>query len=87
MCTYAFLCIQSPEALSNPNGMNWEPQPSWCAHRYGDDYGFGMLHVYNNSAIQWQYLRSGDGMCVFFVCCFFVLFFFFFWTYAHAQTR
>jgi hypothetical protein len=46
--------------LSNPNNTNWVPAP-WTATRYGDDYGFSMLHVLNSTALYWEFFRSGDG--------------------------
>jgi len=50
-----------PEGLSNANNSNWVPIPSWCAHRFGDDYGFGVLKILSNTQLTWQWFRAGDG--------------------------
>jgi len=55
------------EGLSNTQNSSWNnPPPSWSAHRYGEDWGFGWLTISVDTENQqnlanWRFYRAGDG--------------------------
>ncbi|PRP80841.1 iron/zinc purple acid phosphatase-like protein-like isoform 1 [Planoprotostelium fungivorum] len=57
-------CEQSLEGLKNEHETKWDlPQPEWSAHRYGSDYGYGILTVTNGTHLDWKFYRvSDDGL-------------------------
>jgi len=54
-------CAGSLEGLKNEHETKWDqPAPSWSAHRYGSDYGYGILTVTNSTNLDWKFYRVGD---------------------------
>jgi len=54
----------SDEGLSNNEWFEWtvgSDSWSYLAHRYGVDYGYGMMSIENSTHLHWQYFRSGDN--------------------------
>jgi len=54
-------CAGNTEGLTNGGEKNWEPQPEWSAHRFGDAYGYGILTVNGASHLNWVFYRVDTG--------------------------
>jgi len=55
-------CAGNMEGLENKDEHDWnDPQPEWSAHRYGSDFGYGILTVSNNTHLNWKFFRAQDG--------------------------
>ena len=46
--------------MQNRDPKSWQPQPEWSAYRYGEGYGYGVLHVINDTHLNWKMYRSAD---------------------------
>jgi len=53
-------CAGNLERLENENEKDWTPQPEWSAHRFGTDYGYGILDVQNGTHLHWKFYRATD---------------------------
>jgi len=52
------------EGLSDKHWYDWtvgSEKWNWWAHRFGTDYGYGMLTVFNATHLHWGFFRSGDN--------------------------
>jgi len=52
------------EGLSNNKEDSWEPGSekwSWYGYRFGTDFGYGVIHVFNGTHLYWEFRRSGDN--------------------------
>jgi len=50
------------EGLENGKEHNWDsPPPAWSAFRYGDDYGYALMTIHNDTHLSWKLYRAGDG--------------------------
>jgi len=52
------------EGLSNKKSDSWQPHSeewSWYGHRYGEDFGYGMIYVFNETHLHWEFKKSGDN--------------------------
>jgi len=54
----------SLEGLKNEHETKWDvPEPEWSAHRFGSDYGYGILTVTNGTNLDWKFYRvTDDGL-------------------------
>jgi len=50
------------EGLENGGEEDWtQPQPEWSAFRFGDDYGYAIMTVFNDTHLNWTLFRASDG--------------------------
>jgi len=50
------------EGLEDGSQDDWEnPPPEWSAHRFGSDYGYGILTIHNDTHLNWKLYRASDG--------------------------
>jgi len=55
-------CAGNIEGLEDPTNSSWNwPQPEWSAHRFGEDFGYGILDILNDTHLHWTFYRAGDG--------------------------
>lgn len=53
-------CAGNTEGLDT----HWEPKPEWSATRFSQDYGYGIMHVFQesqNNILKWSFYQSGTN--------------------------
>jgi hypothetical protein len=49
------------EGLENGGETDWTiPQPEWSAYRYGDDFGYAVMKIHNNTHLNWKFYSATE---------------------------